>query len=85
MTESKAYPTMINGMPTMAMRIELFTFMGLYNRFSFSLKMFILSDSFNSKDKLFHSRIVWKKGFGEYFFFIFFSFGHFIEINLVEK
>ena len=28
MTESKAYPTMINGMPTMAMRIELFTLIG---------------------------------------------------------
>ena len=61
MTESKAYPTKINGMSTMAMWIELFTFIGSYNRFSFFLKMYMLSDYFNSKDKLFHSRIVFGK------------------------
>ena len=61
MTESEAYSTMINGMPTMAMRIELFILLGPYNRFSFSLKILILSDSFNSKDRLFHSRIVFGK------------------------
>ena len=44
MTESRAYPTMINGMPTMAMRIELLLLLGPYNRFSFSFKDHI-SDS----------------------------------------
>ena len=52
MTESKAYPTMINGMPTTAVRLELLTFVGSIKPFQFSLKMFILSDSFNSKVKL---------------------------------
>ena len=68
MTESKAYPTMINGMPTMAMRIELLLLLGPYNRFSFSLKMFILSDSFNSKDNCSILVLFLKKGFGDYFF-----------------
>ena len=63
MTESKAYPTIINGLPTMVMRIELFTFIGSILRFRFSYKMFMLSDSFNSKDKdkSLHSRIVFGK------------------------
>ena len=38
MTESKAYPTMINGMPTTAVRLELLTFVGSIKPFQFFLK-----------------------------------------------
>ena len=36
MTDSKAYPTMINGVPTMAKRIELFTLIGQWVHITFS-------------------------------------------------